>query len=303
MSNADPWLSRHAKSPRLSLILAGIMALGTVALLSHYGTVEPCGMLRESVRQQASREGGFSGFISSVLPDSVLNGIIADRYGALSPTRCVGVLLGLVSPKPTAAPNTASPQTDSTRQRDTGHAQEQTAQEEIATLNALITHMGKFEVQADEFLTKSNNIEPRYRVITSRMEEYLRRERALIGDSNSVARGQIAVSINQGLIASNQLYNELQPLQWSFQNNAVPLKDKVLGAMQMCHRAHPITPDNPVPWGSNEYNAACLRLIDAGQLFLVRFDSVAERLTHLEQVYQQEHQTQQQIADTSFQIQ
>jgi hypothetical protein len=50
-----------------------------------FGTISPCGMLRESFRQRAG--------LAAILPKSVVDLAIAGQYGALSPGRCLSILL------------------------------------------------------------------------------------------------------------------------------------------------------------------------------------------------------------------
>jgi hypothetical protein len=52
----------------------------------YFGTLSPCAMLREEVRQ---RDG-----LAAILPDSIVDMDIAAQYGALSPGRCFSLLLG-----------------------------------------------------------------------------------------------------------------------------------------------------------------------------------------------------------------
>jgi hypothetical protein len=61
----------------------------------NYGTVEPCGILRERIRQQAtSQSNSFGGFLASVLPDSVINGVIEAKYNRpVTPWLCINLLL------------------------------------------------------------------------------------------------------------------------------------------------------------------------------------------------------------------
>jgi hypothetical protein len=56
-----------------------------------FGTIDPCGILRAQIRQEAGREGGFGGVVASTLPDVVIDGIIAAQYGPLSPVRCIAL--------------------------------------------------------------------------------------------------------------------------------------------------------------------------------------------------------------------
>jgi hypothetical protein len=73
--------------------LGGIVVLIGVAVFLSYGTLSPCGVLREQVRQ---RDG-----LAAILPDSIVDLTIAGQYGALSPGRCLGILLEQQSaPKP-----------------------------------------------------------------------------------------------------------------------------------------------------------------------------------------------------------
>jgi hypothetical protein len=76
--------------------LGGVAALIAVAVYWNFGTLSPCGMLRESVRQ---RDG-----LAAVLPDSIVDLALAGQYGALSPGRCVAILLNSQS---TPIPNSA----------------------------------------------------------------------------------------------------------------------------------------------------------------------------------------------------
>jgi hypothetical protein len=61
-----------------------IAAAGTALLivLLKFGTINPCGIVREQVR----REGGV---LTSLLPDAVIDALIAGQNGPLSPARCM----------------------------------------------------------------------------------------------------------------------------------------------------------------------------------------------------------------------
>ncbi len=80
----------------ISILLLFVVSLGVFAsvLYFNYGTVSPCGILRERIRQQAVREGGQLGsFIVTAIPDNILDGLIAAQYGPLSPGRCVSLVV------------------------------------------------------------------------------------------------------------------------------------------------------------------------------------------------------------------
>jgi hypothetical protein len=76
--------------------LVGVAALVAAAVYWNFGTLSPCGMLRETVRQ---RDG-----LAVLLPNTVVDLVLAGQYGALSPGRCVAILLNNQS---TPTPNTA----------------------------------------------------------------------------------------------------------------------------------------------------------------------------------------------------
>lgn len=79
-------------------IVVAIVVLGFIAvgLWWRFGTVEPCGVLRERIRETAAANGGgFGGFVASAMPDSVLNAAIAANYGSATPGACLSALLGI----------------------------------------------------------------------------------------------------------------------------------------------------------------------------------------------------------------
>lgn len=76
--------------------LGAIAAIVAAIVFWNFGTLSPCGVLRETVRQ---RDG-----LAAVLPDSIVDLALAGQYGALSPGRCLAILLNNQS---TPIPNTA----------------------------------------------------------------------------------------------------------------------------------------------------------------------------------------------------
>jgi hypothetical protein len=65
--------------------------LGAIAILIaavvylNFGTLSPCGMLRQSVRQHDNS--------ADVLPDMLVDAALEAQFGALSPGRCISILL------------------------------------------------------------------------------------------------------------------------------------------------------------------------------------------------------------------
>jgi hypothetical protein len=89
-------------------ILIGALGAGAFAVYLAFGTASPCGILREEVRRAAVREGGL-GFLASMLPDSVIDGMLAEQFGPLSPGRCIGLALQMPQ-RAAVAPKQPQPQ-------------------------------------------------------------------------------------------------------------------------------------------------------------------------------------------------
>jgi hypothetical protein len=67
-----------------TLGIFAVLAAGGVYM--NYGTLSPCGALRETVRKQDG--------LARILPDSVVDAVIESNAGPLSPGRCFGLLIG-----------------------------------------------------------------------------------------------------------------------------------------------------------------------------------------------------------------
>jgi hypothetical protein len=74
-------------------ILAVALVAGAGLLLFQYGTLSPCGMLRGEARQNAAHDGGGAALLATAISDSVLDTLLAARYGPLMPGRCLGLVL------------------------------------------------------------------------------------------------------------------------------------------------------------------------------------------------------------------
>jgi hypothetical protein len=92
------------------LVIVALVPL--VFLYLHYGTLEPCGMLRETVRQHDK--------IAAHLPDSLVDWQMEMQYGPLSPGRCVALLADATDTSP-VQPITAKPQTSTSTQPQVEH--------------------------------------------------------------------------------------------------------------------------------------------------------------------------------------
>ncbi len=103
-----------------------LIALGSFAVLVflRFGTTSPCGVLRAEVREEASREHGLDAVLATLLPNSVIDAMVASYYGGdLTPGRCIAALFGApamqrpaISPPSVAHPTSpASPWSQNVR--------------------------------------------------------------------------------------------------------------------------------------------------------------------------------------------
>jgi hypothetical protein len=74
-------------------LLAVLAAAIAVILVATFGTLSPCGILRENERKQDG--------LAAILPDAIVDAALAAKYGSLTPRNCVGLLLsGRSGPEP-----------------------------------------------------------------------------------------------------------------------------------------------------------------------------------------------------------
>lgn len=169
----------------------------------------------------------------------------------------------------------------------------------VTGLDALVARIGRFNGAADTVLAKIPAVEQNFRAITAKMAEYLKRERSLVGMPNAgVARSQISVAMNQGLISTDQLHIRIQPTLWDFQNNAVPLSKQVIEAENACQQGATRTVD---PEPANRA-AACRRFLASSSVFAPKCNALSEQLGQLEAVYRQEHDSQQRMVQEALRI-
>lgn len=85
----------------MKTFLALVALIGLVVYLS-FGTLSPCGMLRENVRKHDG--------LAAILPDGLVDAGLAAQYGELSPGRCISILLNGQSTPVAATPVPPPPQ-------------------------------------------------------------------------------------------------------------------------------------------------------------------------------------------------
>jgi hypothetical protein len=79
------WRGKRGRNARTIQTIVGVAALLAILVYLNYRTLSPCEILREAVRQ---REG-----LAAVLPDGVVDLGISAQIGAMSPARCIVVML------------------------------------------------------------------------------------------------------------------------------------------------------------------------------------------------------------------
>ena len=173
----------------------------------------------------------------------------------------------------------------------------------INTIDQLIGRMQHFDSEADVHLARFPGAEKSYQAITTRISQYVARERELSGNPNaSVARSQLSVAATQTSLLTDQMYYQTQSLESSLQTNVKPLVDDLDVLGQRC--GQPSSGSDSLSADQIQArNAACGRLSDAGTPFRQKFNAMASGLAHLEQVYQDEHSKQQELLQTAEKLQ
>jgi hypothetical protein len=174
----------------------------------------------------------------------------------------------------------------------------QTLNEFVASVDAVLARMRTFSVDANAHLNKFPAAEERYSAITAKMNEYVNRAHELGGNRNAaVARGQLAVAVNQASIGTDQLHNSVQSLQLSLRSNVQPLTAQAGSIEAACH--HAVTPGDLTQAQIATRSAACERLLQAIGPFREKIESVERGLIRLEQTYTRERKTQDALLQAS----
>ena len=81
----------------MKTIFGIVGVIGVIVYLS-FGTLSPCGMLRETVRKHDG--------MAAILPDGLVDAALAAQYGELNPGRCIGILFNSNRTQVAATPAT-----------------------------------------------------------------------------------------------------------------------------------------------------------------------------------------------------
>lgn len=239
---------------------------------------------------------------------SIIGGILCFFGFAVSPSLWVllgvGLLAGLIASHhatPTIAPPPVNPPAayyyaappSPAYVTPTKSFDDETAE----TAGKLAEAVGQFDAVADRYRTDISSVDAKYQAITSRMDDLLQRERDLVGDPNaSVTRGQLSVAISQASIATDQLHNQVLSFESQVRDQVRPLWQSVWPVTQTCHRAP--SPDfKPGPEKTN-----CLALLSAADTFTRNLQDLKDGFAHAEQIFQREHETQDDLKAASERI-
>lgn len=165
----------------------------------------------------------------------------------------------------------------------------------LAQIDQTIANMGRFDSAADVHLGRFPGVEKSYDAITAKVAAYVSRERELAGNPNaSLERGRLSLAASQLSMATDQLHLQGQSLETDLQVNVKPIADKVATLEEGC-RTLAANTEKLSASQNQEDSSACERLTEAATPFRQKYDAVAAGLSHLEQVYGDEHGKQQQL--------
>ena len=169
----------------------------------------------------------------------------------------------------------------------------------VAEIDQLIGKMQRFDSEADVHLSRFPNAEKEYEAITAKVTEYVTRERQLAGNPNrGVDRSQLSVAANQASLNTDQMHFQAQSLQSSLESNIAPLLSEETTLEQGCHKDGPRGSDL-TPVEVEARRSACNRLVDAAPKFHQKYTAVSIGLSHLEEVYKREKDTQGRLLTTA----
>jgi len=177
-------------------------------------------------------------------------------------------------------------------------AQVQFAQEQqnfLSAVNQLISRMEQFDSAADIHLGRFPGAEERYRAITARVAQYVNRDRQFAGNPNASAmRGQLYIAAIRSSQTSFPLHDQQLSLETAFQNTVNPISQELASLQQKCAVGPSglVSPTLPQSLGRK---LACERLSATAGVFRQKANAMGVGLQDLEQIYQQEHQKQQEL--------
>ena len=130
----------------------------------------------------------------------------------------------------------------------------------VANIDRITSRMQKFDVNAEVHLGRFHGVESEYEEITAKIVSYVNRERQLAGKDNaSIARGQLSINANKVSYQTDQIHDQVEALQSSFDWEVKPIADESKMIEQQCntlkHNSGNLTPSEV-----QHVNDACMRL-------------------------------------------
>lgn len=168
----------------------------------------------------------------------------------------------------------------------------------LSQIDGIVSRMRKFNAEADGHLSTFPEAEERIHAITTKISEYVNRERQLARNPNAaVTRGQLNVAAYQASNEAEQLHNSAQSLERSIATGsrsiAIEFSDLRRGCKEPNLRS--LTHEQ-----IRARAAACDQLVPAAGVYKQRVETVVRGLSRFEQVYAEESKTQRgllQLAD------
>lgn len=189
--------------------------------------------------------------------------------------------------------------------RATAAARQRTFQAQksfVAQIDQIVSGMQRFDADADSHLARFPNAEKGYEAITAKVNEYVTRERQLVGNPDrAVDRSQLYVSANQASLDTDQMHYHAQDLQSSLQMNITPMVNEVAALEQRCHQDGSIA-TNLTPAEMEAHRDACNRLLSAAPMFQQKYAAMVSGLNNLEGVYKREKDAQAKLLAQAQQI-
>jgi hypothetical protein len=177
---------------------------------------------------------------------------------------------------------------------------EQTLATLVNTIEQIVGRMRQFDTEADLHLSRFPAAEDRYGEITAKVTQYVNRERQLGEVQNAaVARGQLGVAANLASLATDQLHNEVQSLQSSFEATIQSIESEAANAEAACRDVS--QSGDLTPAQAEARKAACSSLFSADGPYRQKSDAMARAFVELEQVYGKERKTQDELLQQSAQ--
>jgi len=162
----------------------------------------------------------------------------------------------------------------------------------VAEVDRLVGRMQNFDSEADVHLARFPNAEKAYESITAKVNEYVTRERQLVGNpSRAVDRSQLEVAASQASLDTDQVQYQVQALQSSLETNIAPLVIEVTALERGCSSNAPLGA-NLTEGEIEAHQSACNHLMGAAPTFNQRYVALTAGLNHLEEVYKREKSAQ-----------